>query len=299
MTRSDLLLVERPERRLDLFLAKSRPDLSRSQVQRLIKQGHALVDGRSAKASLTLEARQVVTLTLPPPTPSELQPEYIPLEVVYEDSDILVIDKPAGLTVHPAPGHPRGTLVNALLAYCPDLQGIGGELRPGIVHRLDKDTSGLMVVAKNQAAHVRLSRDIKERRITKGYIALVNGAVKPPEGTIDAPIGRDPRNRKRMALVEGGRASVTGYRVRELLRGCTLLEVHPLSGRTHQIRVHFASWGHPLVGDSTYGKKTPGLDRHFLHAHLLGFDLPSTGVRREFHSGLPPDLQAFLDQMTL
>jgi len=299
MTESRKVKVAGLQRRLDIFLAQWCTDLTRSQLQRLIRDGHVLVDGRVAKASLALEPEQVVTLSIPPPIPSTLEPEPIPLQVVYEDSDLLVIDKPAGLIVHPAPGHPRGTLVNALLAYCPDLQGIGGEMRPGIVHRLDKDTSGLMVVAKNQAAHGSLSKQIKERQVTKGYLALCHEHLEPLEGIIDAPIGRDRGNRKRMAVVEGGRASVTHYQVKEYIDGYTLLEAHLVTGRTHQIRVHLASLRHPLVGDSTYGKRMPGLDRHFLHASTLGFKLPSTQVYKEYTSELPPDLQAILEKISL
>ena len=284
-----------PQERLDRFLTREYPDISRSQVQRLIQEGHVTVDGQPLKRSSRLQPGQQVLLTIPEPRASKLLAQDIPLTVVYEDRDLLVVDKPPGLAVHPAPGHPQGTLVNALLARCPDLQGIGGSLRPGIVHRLDKDTSGLMVVAKNEAAMGHLSQQIKERSITKGYQALARGHVRPDEGIIDAPIGRDRQNRKRMAIVETGRAARTRYRVTQRPPGYSLLEVWPETGRTHQIRVHFASIGHPLVGDATYGGKTPGLERQFLHAHRLGFRLPSTGEYVEFSSPLPEDLRAFLD----
>ncbi|MDP6180606.1 MAG: RluA family pseudouridine synthase, partial [Desulfatiglandales bacterium] len=197
-------------------------------------------------------------------------------------------------TVHPAPGHPSGTLVNAILAHCPDLAGIKGSVRPGIVHRLDKDTSGLMMVAKNDAAQLSLSAQIKARTIEKGYLALVSGHVSPREGGIDAPIGRHPKNRKKMATVAGGRAAKTLYRVRQSLGNCTLLQVRTVTGRTHQIRVHLASIGHPLIGDSVYGRKSEILGRQFLHAYRLAFKLPVSGKRVEFEIGLPMDLEEVL-----
>jgi len=199
--------------------------------------------------------------------------------------------------VHPAPGHPRGTLVNALLALCPDLSGIGGELRPGIVHRLDKDTSGLMMVAKNDRAHRALASQLKERRVAKGYLALVWGHPHPAEGTIEGPIGRDPRNRQRMAVVPGGKEAVTHYRVVEERGPFALVEVFPRTGRTHQVRVHMAHRGHPLVGDRLYSRRPALIGRHFLHAHYLGFYLPSTGEWREFTSPLPPDLVQALEEV--
>ena len=210
-----------------------------------------------------------------------------------------MVDKPAGLTVHPAPGHPSGTLVNALLAVVPDLKGIGGELRPGIVHRLDKETSGLMVVAKTHQAHLELSRQIKERQVEKGYLALASGVVTPSEGVIDAPIGRNPRHRKKMAVVAGGRAARTRYKVLRSSDRYSLVEVMLETGRTHQIRVHFASLGRPLVGDRVYGNRSPLINRQFLHAHLLGFTHPETGEWRQFTSPLPADLRAVLDMIEL
>jgi len=219
------------------------------------------------------------------------------LNVIFEDRDLIVVDKPAGLTVHPAPGHPDKTLVNAILALCPDLEGIGNAVRPGIVHRLDKDTSGLIVVAKNEKAHTCLAGQFKERRVVKSYKALVHGRLEPPEAVVDAPIGRHPVHRKRMAVVTTGRAAITRYRVVLYLPGYSLVEVSPSTGRTHQIRVHLAALGHPLAGDSTYGKRHPRLDRHFLHAHYLEFRLPSTGESMELSSVLPGDLQGFLDEL--
>ena len=283
--------------RLDRFLADRCPDLSRSRLQRLIAEGHVTLDSAPAKPASRLEAGQLVTVTIPEPTPSHLLPQDIPLNVVYQDRDILVVDKPAGLTVHPAPGHPDRTLVNAVLALCPDLEGIGGTVRPGIVHRLDKDTSGLMVVAKNERAHAHLADQLKKRGFTKVYLALVKGRLSPAEAVVEAPLGRDPRNRRRMAVVSNGREAETRYRVVKYYETYSLVEVRPSTGRTHQIRVHFASLGHPLAGDSTYGRRDARLDRHFLHARLLGFRLPSTGEYVEYTSEPPPELRAFLDAL--
>ena len=293
------LTASRGGERLDIFLAQEAGELTRSQIKRLIEDGMVLVNGQPGRPSQRVRAGDHVSLTVPPPRPIALEPEEIPLSVVYQDDHLLVIDKPAGLTVHPAPGHPSGTLVNALLAMVPDLKGIGGAIRPGIVHRLDKETSGLMVVAKTHQAHLKLSRRIKERQVKKGYLALVSGALTPREGVIDAPIGRNPRNRKKMAVVDDGRTARTRYKVLRSNKQYSLVEVILETGRTHQIRVHFASLGHPLVGDRVYGKRSPFLDRQFLHAHLLGFAHPGTGAWREFTSPLPADLQAVLDVIEL
>ncbi len=295
MTQTHLLTVEAGDDRLDRYLAGHLPQLTRSRLQALIRDGLVRVNGRPGKPALRLKAGDVAEVVVPPPHPVELEPEAMPLEVVYQDADLLVVDKPAGLTVHPGPGHPRHTLVNAILALCSDLSGIGGELRPGIVHRLDKDTSGLMMVAKNDAAHQSLSRQLKEREVDKRYLALVVGTPRPPEGVIEAPIGRDPLHRQRMAVVPGGRAAVTRYRVREVVGGFSLLEVRPATGRTHQIRVHLASVGHPIVGDRVYSRRrAPFLDRQFLHACSLAFRHPTTGELLEFTSPLPQDLQEAL-----
>ena len=283
--------------RLDNFLSGRCSELSRSRLKALITQGDVTLDGNTAKPSTKVRRGQVVVLRILQPRPSALQPQRIPLSIVYEDRDLLVVDKPAGMTVHPAPGHPDGTLANAVLAHCPDLQGIGGALRPGIVHRLDKDTSGLMVVAKNDRAHRTLSDSLKAREFTKAYIALAHGSVTPAEAVIDAPIGRSRANRQRMAIVDGGREAITRYRATRRYPRHTLVEVRPATGRTHQIRVHFASLGYPLVGDSTYGKHNPSLDRHFLHASTLGFTHPTKNEYREFTSPLPNELAAFLHSL--
>ncbi|MFH1559842.1 MAG: RluA family pseudouridine synthase [Chloroflexota bacterium] len=280
--------------RLDKFLALKQEDLSRAHISGLMARGLVTVNGAIAKASYRLKGGELVEIEVAPPLPTTLSPQDIPITVVYEDNDLLVVDKPAGMVVHPAPGHPLGTLVNALLARLPDLKGVGEGLRPGIVHRLDKDTSGLMVVAKNSQAHDHVSRQIKERAIRKVYLALTTGVLEPAEGIIRARVGRDPRNRKRMAVVEGGREAETPYRVVEMLPGFTLVEAFPKTGRTHQIRVHFSSLGHPLAGDSLYGGNDPRLDRQFLHAHILGFRLPTTEKYMEFASPLPVELDAFL-----
>jgi 23S rRNA pseudouridine1911/1915/1917 synthase len=289
------LVEAHDEQRLDVYLAEREPELSRSQLKRLVVEGNVLLNGAFPKAGSRVRPGDLVSVTVPQPRPTEVVPEEIPLEVVYQDGEMLVVDKPAGLTVHPAPGHPSGTLVNALLALCPDLKGIGGEIRPGIVHRLDKDTSGLMMVAKSGPAHSSLSEQIKDRAVRKGYTAMVLGRVTLDEGRIDAPIGRDPRNRKRMAAAPGGRGAVTAYRVMRRYGRHTLLEVSPETGRTHQIRVHLAHIGHPLLGDSVYGGRSKLLPRQFLHAHLLGMRHPSSGEYLEFRSNLPEDLERAIE----
>lgn len=287
--------------RLDRYLTQVWPDLSRTQLQRLLAEGRITVNDAVLKASYRVRPGDRVTARIPPPVPLELAPEAIPLSIIYEDADLVVIDKPAGLVVHPAPGHPAGTLVNALLAHCPDLSGIGGVERPGIVHRLDKDTSGLIVVAKSQRAHDSLTRQIRNRQVTKRYLALVHGEPRPAQGSISAPIARDPLHRQRMAVVAGGREAVSTYRTLQRLGPYSLVEVQIHTGRTHQIRVHLAYLGHPVVGDLVYGRSSsagdrqPGgvpLNRQFLHAAVLGFRLPSTDEYREFRSDLPADLRA-------
>ncbi len=301
MTEVHDLVVDRTGERLDVFVSRRQPEFTRSRVRRLIDKGLVTVDGGlPGKAGVKVEEGQRVQVTLPPPEPTKLEPEPIPLRIVYEDDDLLVVDKPAGLPVHPSPGHDRHTLVHAVLAHCPDLSGIGGEGRPGIVHRLDKDTSGLIIVAKHDAAHLSLARQLKERRVEKTYLALVEGRVEPPEGVIDAPIGRHPRHRKRMAVVEGGREARTRYRVVREVDGRSLVEVAPEHGRTHQIRVHLAAIGHPVAGDPVYGRgrgAPPCLGRQFLHAQRLAFHHPRTDERVELEAPLPQDLERALAEL--
>ena len=287
--------VDEAGERLDTFLAQRCPDLSRSRIQALTAEGCVTIDGAPAKPAARLRQGQTVSLVVPPPAPSSLVPQAMDLHVVHEDRDLLVIDKPSGLVTHPAPGHPDHTLANAVLAHCPNLEGVGGEIRPGLVHRLDKDTSGLIVVAKNDTAQAGLSAQFKDRTVSKAYLAAVTGHPDTERAIIDAPIGRHPRSRTRMAVVSAGRDAITEYDVLRHLRGYSLVEARPKTGRTHQIRVHMASVGHPVAGDATYGRPAPGLDRHFLHAHCLAFDHPRTGNRLKLESPLPNDLQTFLD----
>ena len=294
--------ADRSGLRLDQFLAGQPTGLTRSQLQRLIGDGLALLNGSGSKASSKVRRGDQITLTVPPPKPTEVVPQWMPVPVVYQDEHIAVIDKPAGLAVHPGPGHSDHTLVNALLAICPDIQGVGGEIRPGIVHRLDKDTSGLMVVAKTHQAHQDISDQIKARQVDKGYLALAVGKVEPDVGVIDEPIGRDPHHRKRMAVVVDGRGARTRYRVLEYVMpsggvrsGYSLVEVDLETGRTHQIRVHLSHIGHPLVGDGVYGRSSPLLDRQFLHANRLGFRHPVTGEPVEFRSELPQELSEVME----
>ncbi|HEX9412806.1 MAG TPA: RluA family pseudouridine synthase [Ktedonobacterales bacterium] len=288
--------------RLDRYLASVARGLSRTQAQALIAQGAVTVEGRPVRASHLLEAGQQVAVTrgagIPVPhTRPPLAAEASAVPIVYEDPYLLVIDKPAGLVVHPAPGHPTGTLVNALLERLAPADGAAGALRPGIVHRLDKDTSGLMVVARDEATLAHLAAQMKERRAVKRYLALVEGHMPVPEGVIEAPIGRDPRQRQRMALVSvpgGGREARTRFRVVAEARGRSLVELQLETGRTHQIRVHLASVGHPVVGDTTYGRpQAPRPPRQFLHACHLEFEHPVSGAWLAFDAPLPPDLAAF------
>jgi 23S rRNA pseudouridine1911/1915/1917 synthase len=282
------------EARLDSYVGAKIPELSRSRVQKLIAAGKITVNGQKTKPGYRLNIGDRIEVSIPPTPPRELKPEAIPLKIIYEDDDLLAVDKPAGLTVHPAPGHPGHTLVNAILAHFPHLADIGDSLRPGVVHRLDKDTSGVMLVAKNQSAQANLSKQFKSHTVTKAYLALVRGKLEPEEGVIEADIGRDPHNRQKMAVVAQGREARTEYRVVKYIGGYTLLEVMPETGRTHQIRVHLAAIGFPVVGDKVYGVKSPHLSRQFLHACRLGFRLPSTGEYVEFESALPEDLKKAL-----
>lgn len=295
--------LDSPGERLDKALSVAMPDLSRAQWQKLLKDGSVLVNGRSAKASLVLAGGEQIQANIPAPVETELLPEAIPLDIRYEDDDILLINKPAGMVVHPAAGHTQGTLVNAVLAHCPNLPGVGGEKRPGIVHRLDKETSGLMLVAKNDKALRFLQTQFKKRTIQKVYLALVEGHVQPPEAIIDAPIGRDPRQRKRMSVITSGsahsRPSQTHYQTSGYYGDFTLLTCKPLTGRTHQIRVHLAYINYPIVGDTVYGrrKQRVSLNRHFLHAAELTFKRPSDHQLLTFKAELPPELQTILEKL--
>jgi len=297
MTGRYSFVADVPGVRLDRFAGDKCPGLSRTRARKLIDEGLVTVNGRNVRPSYQLAAGDKVDISIPPETPSTLSPEPIPLKIIYEDADLLVVDKPAGLTVHPAPGHPSHTLVNAVLSYLPALAGEGESLRPGIVHRLDKDTSGLIIVAKNRAAHENLSDQFKSRSVSKSYIVLVKGKLTPESGIIEAAIGRDPRNRQRMAVVARGREARTEYRVLRYVGGYSLLEIRPETGRTHQIRVHLAAIGFPVVGDAAYGVASPHISRQFLHASRLAFNLPSSSRRVEFTSPLPPDLEQALKEM--
>ena len=288
------LVADRPGVRLDKYVGEKYPELSRTRAQKLIAGGYITVNDRVAKAGLKLSVGDRVKIVLPPPPPTPLSPEAMPLDIIYEDDDLLVVDKPAGLTVHPAPGHPSHTLINAILSHFPHLADIGDSLRPGVVHRLDKDTSGVMLVAKNSVAQANLAEQFKTHTVAKAYLVLVKGHLTPENGIIEAAIGRDPRNRKRMAVVTRGREARTEYQVVKYIGNCTLLEVRPETGRTHQIRVHLSAIGYPVVADPVYGVKSAHLSRQFLHASRLGFKLPSTGEYIEFTSDLPPDLEQAL-----
>ncbi len=284
--------------RVDRWLAEQLPDFSRLHLQQLITDGWVTVDGRPSKPSARLDAGQTVNVQVPEAKPVELQAEPIALVVVHEDADLLVLDKPPGMVVHPAPGHPSGTLVNALLSRWREFKGLKGDLRPGLVHRLDKDTSGLLIVAKNDLAMLKLSTQIKERRVKKEYLALVEGRLEPAEGRIEAPVGRHPTERQQMAVVRGGRESTTHYSVEQYFKEYSLVRARPVTGRTHQIRVHLAFAGHPVAGDATYGRRrVPGLARQFLHAARLGFSHPTSGEWMQLESPLPPDLQGFLETL--
>ena len=290
-------IADKPGVRLDKYVCDKLAELSRARVQRLITEGHVTVNEQAAKAGLRLNAGDRLKVALPPAPPSPLTPEAIPLNIIYEDDDLLVVDKPAGLIVHPAPGHPAHTLVNAILSRFPHLAALSDSLRPGIVHRLDRDTSGVMAVAKNSLAQTKLMEQFKAHSVAKTYLVLVKGKLTPENGVIEAPMGRDPRHRQRMAVAAKGREARTEYKVIKYIGDYTLLEVKPETGRTHQIRVHFSAIGYPVVGDKVYGVKSPFLSRQFIHASRLGFKLPSSGKYMEFESELPADLAQALEDI--
>lgn len=288
--------------RLDKFLVSSLPEFSRSRLQALIDDGLVLIDGvLPRKSGQALENGAVVQVRLPEPAPSRLIPEAIPLEVVFENNDLIVVDKPAGMVVHPAAGHDRGTLVHAALAHAPEMNGMGGEKRPGVVHRLDKNTSGLILLAKNDQAHRFLQDQFRLRQTQKVYLALVDGAPPTPTGRVDAAIGRSSANRKLMAVTTEtrGRVAVSEYHTLETFPAHTLLEVHPFTGRTHQIRLHMAFIGCPVAGDTVYGphKSSLPLGRHFLHAARLTITLPGEPQPRTFEAPLPAELENVLAQL--
>ena len=287
--------------RLDVAVTKLAPELTRARIQKLIAAGLILVNNAARKANYRLRGAEVITVSIPEAKPSPLQAKSIPLEILYEDSELLVVNKPKGMVVHPAAGHAEGTLVNALLYHCQDLSGIGGETRPGIVHRLDKDTSGLLVVAKNDRAHLQLSRQFKAHNVTREYVAIVHGRLAAAEGTIDAAIARHPQERKKMAVTKRGqgRRAVTHFKVLQRFKEYTYVALRLETGRTHQIRVHLAAVGHPVVGDPVYGYKKQrfNLRGQALHARLLGFNHPLTGQYLEFSAEPPQEFQALLNSL--
>lgn len=301
-------------KRLDHYLALCMPEMSRSQIKRLIESEQILSDGSPVKTGSKLKGGEEIAVTIPEPAPIEALPEAIPLDTLYEDSHLIVINKPAGMVVHPAPGHSSGTLVNALLYHCQDLSGIGGQIRPGIVHRLDRDTSGVMVATKDDATHQELARQFKAHTIQRRYVALVFGQLEHERGTIDQPIGRHPLHRKKMSSTSrSGRHAVTHWNVLQRFDNdrLTLVELALETGRTHQIRVHLSEMNHPVVGDPVYGSPKrcnqlpdttlrsmiQGLNRQFLHARLLGFDHPVTQEKLEFKSALPVELNAIIEYL--
>ena len=299
MTRELTAATEHAGVRLDAFLSADGA-LTRSQAARLIAEGRVRVNGKPAAKSARLSGGETVTVDVPQLRETALPPQDIPLDVVYEDDDVIVVNKPTGLVVHPAPGHPDGTLVNALLHHCGDsLSGIGGEKRPGIAHRIDRDTSGLIIAAKNDAAHLALSAQLKDHSLSRTYECLVTGNMKQDSGTVDAPIGRSSADRKKMAVVPTGRRAVTHWEVVARYPGVTHLRCRLETGRTHQIRVHMAHIGHPILGDTVYGAKkpVPGLTGQCLHATGLRFVHPRTGEPVELHCPLPPEFTAMLQKL--
>ena len=294
---------EIPER-LDKFLVGQLQEFSRSRIQGLIANGFVDVNDHAArKAGQTLENESTVTVRIPPPVPTNLIAENIPLEILFENDDMLVVNKEAGMVVHPAAGHADGTLVNAVLGYDPEIEGIGGEERPGVVHRLDKETSGLILLAKNERAHRWLQDQFRLRKVDKTYLALVDGKPPTPSGRVEAHIGRDPGHRKRMAIVSEsrGREAISEYKTVETFKSHTLLEFHPLTGRTHQIRLHCEFLGCPIVGDKIYGRKKPSIDidRHFLHAHRLKIVLSAGAEPKIFEAPLPNELENVLTALRM
>ncbi|MFO8035451.1 MAG: RluA family pseudouridine synthase [Anaerolineales bacterium] len=290
------------DERLDKILSRELEDHSRTRLQSLIDEGYVTVDGVTVeKKSETIPPESEITVVIPPSQPSELTPEDIPLEIIFENEDVVVVDKPAGMVVHPSPGHPSGTLVNAVLAHVPEIEGVGGVKRPGLVHRLDRDTSGVIVLAKNDRAHRHLQGQFHRREVEKMYLALVDGRPPTSKGRVEVAIGRDPGHRQRMApvLPRKGKKAVSEYFTVETFPNHTLLEVHPITGRTHQVRVHLAFLECPVVADTTYGRNQPSLplERQFLHAARLTLTLPGEAVERTWEAPLPEDLSQVLETL--
>lgn len=286
--------------RLDKAISEKDSKLSRSMVQKMLDNGDILVNGKAVKASYKLSSGDTVEITYEEPKEADLKPENIPLDIIYQDDDILVVNKQKGLVVHPGNGNPDGTLVNAIMAICKDsLSGIGGEIRPGIVHRIDKDTSGLLIVAKNDFAHINVSEQIKKHEVKKTYIALVRGVIKENNATIDMPISRSKNDRVKMAVAKDGKNAVTHFKVLQRYNGYTLLEVNIETGRTHQIRVHMSQIGYPLVGDTVYsnGKNPFGVEGQMLHSSKLEFVHPRTGKKLMFEAELPEYFQNVLKEL--
>lgn len=295
-----LTIEEAAGGRIDKYLADQLTDYTRSFIQKQIEQEGVKVNGKAVNSKYKLKLGDQIEMNIPDPVEVDIIPENIPIEIVYEDADVMVINKPQGMVVHPAPGNYTGTLVNALLYHCKDkLSGINGEIRPGIVHRIDKDTSGLLMIAKNDKAHLGLSELLKTHDITRKYHAIVHGTFKEETGTVDLPIGRSPQDRKKMAIVQGGREAKTDYRVIERFKNYTHIELTLHTGRTHQIRVHMKAMGHPLLGDPVYGpsKSLFGLDKQMLHAKVLGFKHPLTGKVLYFESELPTYFTTVIDRL--
>lgn len=287
------------DKRLDLFLSENLEGMSRSYVQGIIEKDAVRVNGKQKKSNYKMKLNDEVSIDIPNPVELQVEPENIPINIVYEDSDVIVVNKPQDMVVHPAPGNYNGTLVNALLHHCKDLSGINGVIRPGIVHRIDKDTTGILVIAKNDNAHNKLALQLKDHTMTRTYYALVEGNVKSDEGTIDAPIGRHPSDRIKMTVIKDGREAVTHFKVLERFGEYTLIQCNLETGRTHQIRVHMAHIGHPLVGDNVYGRKKQKFKvlGQVLHAKKLGFIHPTTGEYIEFNSELPEYFVELLNKL--
>lgn len=287
-------------KRLDIYIAENFNELSRTMIKKLIESNNILVNDKSEKVSYKVQANDNISIDIPEAKETKLKAQEIPLDIIYEDSDIIVINKPKGMVVHPANGNPDGTLVNAILSICKNsLSGIGGELRPGIVHRLDKDTSGLIIVAKNDKAHINMSEQIKERNVKKTYIALVRGNVPEEEATINMPIGRSTKDRKKMAVTKNGKQAITHFKVLKRYSKYTLLEIKIETGRTHQIRVHMAKIGYPVVGDAVYsnGKNEFGIEGQMLHAYKLEFMHPITNKHMELTAPLPQYFEEILKKL--